>query len=189
MRVRHGSGASDPPRLRAMSLEPKVCPECRAEFVHTALACSDCGADLVLASEVHRGLGGAGRPMPGDLVLLRAEGPAWIEALGERLEDAGIPCWTALIDPERAPGRAGACALHVRTSDIARAREIDAALEHEQIPDLADLRGPAGEGAAHPGPGPSAGDEADEACPACGAGLGAPGDEAPECPDCGLFFG
>lgn len=178
-----------------MPLEPKVCPECRAEFVHTALACSDCGAALVLASEIQRGLGGAGLSMPDDRVLLRAEGPAWIEALGERLEDAGIPCWTELIDPERAPGRAGACALHVRESDVARAREIDAALEHEQIPDLADL-GYRAEPLASPvsrpagaGLDPTPVEAADEACPACGAGLGALGDDAQECPDCGLFFG
>ena len=54
---------------------------------------------------------------------------------------------------------------------MARAREIDARIEREQIPDV---------------PGDVAAEEGAEGCPACGHAL-AP--DAEECPDCGLYLG
>jgi hypothetical protein len=154
--------------------DTKRCPECGEDFLHTATVCSDCGVPLRLAAELAGSPAGAGQELAGELVLLRAEGPAWIEALAERLRAADIPSRVEIIDPERFKARSGvsgtACGLFVRPADLARARAVDAAVQREQIPDLPE----------------EAGEGESEGCPACGAAV-AP--EASECPDCGLFLG
>ena len=152
----------------------KRCPECGEDFLPTAERCSDCGVPLRLAAELEAAdAPGEALPDVSQLVLIRAEGPAWVEALADALREAGIPSRVEIIDPERHGIRSGvtgsACGLFVREADAARAREIDARVQRAQIPDL---------------PGEAA-DEA-EGCPACGHA--APPD-ASECPDCGLFFG
>lgn len=155
-----------------MRPDTKRCPECGEDFLATATVCSDCGVPLRLAAELEGA--GAGPALEGELVLLRAEGPAWIEQLADRLRAADIPSRVEIIDPERFKARSGvsgtACGLFVRPGDLARAREIDAAVQREQIPDLPE----------------SASEGESEGCPACGAAV-AP--EASECPDCGLFLG
>jgi hypothetical protein len=152
--------------------DTKRCPECGEDFVHTAVRCSDCGVPLRLASELAAAAAGSGLPSTGELVLIRAEGPAWIEALAHALRLADIPSRVEIIDPERHGARSGlsgaACGLFVREADVARAREVDARVQRDQIPDLPD------EGVA---------DDADDTCPACGHALGA---SDSECPDCGL---
>jgi len=157
-----------------MRPEPKRCPECGEEFLHTAQTCSDCGVPLRLASEVAAAGGVAGLPAASELVLIRAEGPAWIESLANALRIEDIPSRIEIIDPEQHGARSGvsgsACGLFVREVDLARAREIDAEVEREQIPDL---------------PAESAPAVADDGCPACGHRV-VP--EARECPDCGLFL-
>lgn len=161
-----------------MELEPKRCPECGEEFLHTAEVCSDCGVPLRLLSEARRPEAAAGFPPASELVLIRAEGPAWIEALAGALRAAEIPSRVEIIDPEAHGMRSGvsgtACGLFVMERDVARAREVDARIQREQIPDLpeVDASGEAG--------------EAGEGCPACGHEIGP--DDA-ECPDCGLFLG
>jgi len=159
-----------------MRPDTKRCPECGEEFVHTAQVCSDCGVPLRLAVELADpgSDAGSGLPPAEELVLIRAEGPAWIEMLAERMRAAGVPSRVEIIDPARFGARSGtggaACGLFVREADLAEARRIDAQVQREQIPDLA------GEEDA----------EGSEGCPACGAALAA---EAGECPDCGLFLG
>jgi len=152
----------------------KRCPECGEDFLPTATVCSDCGVPLRLAAELSGAPVGGGPQLEGELVLVRAEGPAWVEQLADRLRAAGIPSRVEIIDPERFKARSGvsgtACGLFVRPGDLARAQEIDAVVQREQIPDLpADAREGESDG-----------------CPACGAAV-AP--EARECPDCGLFLG
>ena len=157
-----------------MRPEPKRCPECGEEFLHTAERCSDCGVPLRLASELTAESGLVGLPQAGELVLIRAEGPAWVEDLANALRTEDIPSRVEIIDPEQHGARSGlsgtACGLFVREADLARAREIDARVEREQIPDL---------------PVDSASAVAEDGCPACGQPL-APDDR--ECPDCGLFL-
>jgi len=158
-----------------MRPEPKRCPECGEEFLHTAERCSDCGVPLRLASELEAAGGVAGLPAASELILIRAEGPAWVDVLATALRAEGIPSRVEIIDPERHGARSGlsgtACGLFVREADLARAREIDAQVEREQIPDL-----------------PAAGtaEEAAGGCPACGHPVAS---TDPECPDCGLFLG
>jgi len=156
--------------------DTKRCPECGEDFVHTAETCSDCGVPLRLASELVSGTSPA--PVAGaDMALLRAEGPAWIEALADALAAEGIASRVAILDPEQHGVRSGvrgaACGLFVAESDHARARRVDAAVERQQIPDLRDHEAADAE-------------DGDEACPACGHALAA---DAAECPDCGLGFG
>ena len=156
-----------------MRPDTKRCPECGEDFIHTAEICSDCGVPLRLAAELERSEGEAGMPQAGELVLIRAEGPAWIETLAGRLRAEGIDSRVEIIDPESYGARSGlsgsACGLFVREADVARAKEIDAEVERDEIP---DLPGDATEGEV-------------EGCPACGHALDA---EASECPDCGLFI-
>ena len=144
--------------------------------MHTASVCSDCGVPLRLASELAGPAAGAGLPAAGELVLIRAEGPAWVEALAARLRAADIPSRVEIIDPKRFGARSGlagsACGLFVREADVARAREIDAIVEREQIPDL-------------PGAAPTEGEGEGEACPACSHPITP---DTTECPDCGLHL-
>jgi hypothetical protein len=160
-------------RIRLVRPDLKRCPECGEDFLPAVETCSDCGVPLRLVSELSGADGATGLAEVGGLVLIRAEGPAWIEALADRLRTEGVPSRVAIIDPERHGIRSGvsgsACGLFVREADAARAREIDLQVQQEQIPDL-----------------PPAGGEGEvEGCPACGHP--AP-PEASECPDCGLFF-
>jgi len=161
-----------------MRPEPKRCPECGEDFLHTMERCSDCGVPLRLASELADPETAAGMPPASELVLIRAEGPAWIEALAGALRAAEIPSRVEIIDPGRHGMRSGvsgtACGLFVLERDVARAREVDARVQREQIPDLPAEQAPGG--AANVG----------EGCPACGHALGA---SDAECPDCGLFLG
>ncbi|MBW2316527.1 MAG: hypothetical protein JRH10_20380 [Deltaproteobacteria bacterium] len=158
-----------------MRPEPKRCPECGEDFLHTTEVCSDCGVPLKLVSELEGPDAGAGLPPASELALIRAEGPAWIDVLAAALRAADIPSRVEIIDPEQHGARSGltgsACGLFVREVDVVRAREIDAEVQREQIPDM-PTEDVAGEG--------------EEGCPACGHAIAA--DDA-ECPDCGLFLG
>jgi hypothetical protein len=153
----------------------KRCPECGEDFLHTAEVCSDCGVPLRLAAELAGAAPTGGLPPASELVLIRAEGPAWIEALADRLAEVDVPSRVEIIDPKRHGIESGvvgsACGLFVREADAARAREIDAVVQREQIPDLGEDGAGSGEG---------------DACPACGHAV-TPDDD--DCPDCGLHLG
>ncbi len=169
--------------MSRVELPPKVCPSCRVEYLHTAEVCSDCGVTLVAPEEVPDTPPDA-MPPASELVVIRAETASWIDGLGERFEEAGIPHRIELVPQPAWRGRV--CAILVRPEDEERAREVDAVYLRAQLPDLADVEpqeGEEDEGEDGGGIGPLA--EADDACPGCGTTLGA---DASECPECGLCF-
>lgn len=157
-----------------LELPPKVCPSCRVEYLHTAETCSDCGVDLVLEGQLVEAPSSE-LPPTEELVLIRAETATWIDGLGRRFEEAGIPYRIEVVAHPASRARGQTFAMLVLPEDEERAREIDGRHLHTQLPDLAEL----GDGGAA-----EAGAE-EEACPACGTGL-AP--DASECPECGLCF-
>jgi len=162
-------------------LEPyKACPECRSEYRLEVLRCVDCDVELVHISELPpEGPDAlADFPPASELECVRVAPLAWIRALSDALQEAGVPHRVQPARAEDAPegqrpdifGDVGLFGLYLRAEDLEPARELDglisARLLPEEAPDLAD-----GE---------------DDACPACGTLLSP---EAVECPDCGLQFG
>lgn len=154
-----------------MNEPTRICPSCGVEYLHTASECSDCHVALRYPEEIAAAVSEEGADeLTGELVLLRAEGAAWIEELAGSLDDAGIPFRTGPVGGAGSRARTGAIGLYVRPEDVERARAIDAEHLREQIPDMPDeVAAPGGE----------------DECPACGAPCPA---EASECPDCGLVF-
>ena len=152
-----------------MELPHKVCPECRVEYVHEAVECSDCGVALVAPEAL--GSAGSGLPEASELAMLRAERGGWIQRLADALHAEGIPHRIQSAPAPAGAGGAPVFAVFVRTEDLLRAREVDAAVLHAQLPELGEL-------GAEP--------TSEEHCPACGHELAS---DAAECPDCGLSFG
>jgi len=164
-----------------MSTNPhyKVCPECRTEYLLTAERCADCDVALVdgasLAAEQAEI---ADFPPASELLCVRVAPLAWIRALSETLQQAGVRHRVELTRAEDAPdGRRGDVfgdvqlfGLYVLQEDEAPARELDAAIAAQILPEEAP---PVAEGEV-------------ESCPACAAALAA---DATVCPDCGLVFG
>lgn len=154
-----------------MQLSPKHCPQCRAEYVHETMRCSDCDVPLVLEEELETRQG-LEMPPIAELVLVRAATWGWVERLATRLADSGIDCRVEpLEDSDRHPSSTSAptCGCFVRPEDAERAATIDADFMRSEIPDLPD--------------------EAHEieagSCPACGTENDP---NAAECSDCGLAF-
>jgi hypothetical protein len=158
-----------------MIMPPKVCPECREEYVHVASVCIHCDAPLVLESEVPVGDAAEALPPASELVCVRASSVGWAMSLSELLAEAGIPhriqAATSEDDEgtERKPGQNLPYGVFVLAEHEAAAARIDVAHTGRQIPDI---------------PEDFAQSEisADD-CPACGESI-AP--TATECPDCGL---
>lgn len=155
-----------------MDLPPKICPECRVEYVHTAVECSDCHVPLVAADALPEAADDRLADLE-QLTPIRVESGSWISRLAVRLREEGI---AHRVDP--APARRGAhsgplFALFVRSEDAEAARAVDAEVLRSELPELPDL------------PGTPSAPASDEACPACGCQ--APPDVS-ECPDCGLNF-
>ena len=152
------------------------CPECRSEYLGSAIRCADC--DVALVEEAALDAAGATEEMPpaARLTCVRAASLGWASALSERLREAGIShrIEAAADDDDGSVRRPGAnlpYGVYVREEDAAAAARVDDAFMRSQIPDL-----PAAEAADGGPPG-------GEGCPACGADLVA---DAAECPDCGL---
>ncbi len=154
-----------------MELPSKVCPECRVEYVPTALECSDCRVPLVDPAALPEAAE-AGLPAASELTPIRVENGRWIQALATRLAEDGIA--HRVEAAAAAPGRHSdpLFALFVRPEDEAPARAVDAEVLRREIPELAELRGADAE-------------RSEDACPACGSAVRA---DAAECPDCGLNF-
>ncbi len=77
----------------------------------------------------------------GELALLRSAALDWVHALAERLGEAEIPCEVLSVDQTRS--RDGTWAVYVRPADLARAREVDAAVLREVVPDIPEGFDPA----------------------------------------------
>jgi hypothetical protein len=158
----------------------KVCPECRVEYRQTAETCVDCRVPLVHPEAV------AGDdealedfPPASELACVRVAPLAWIHALSAGLQERGVTLRVERARAEDAPDgqRAGIFGnvdqlfgLYVRPEDLELARELDASIVGQIVPEEAP---PVAEGE-------------DETCPACGDTLAA---DAVECPGCGLSFG
>ncbi len=156
----------------------KVCPECRTEYTLVTSRCAECGVDLVAPDAVPAEAEVAELPPASELECVRVAPLAWIRALSEGLQHAGV---VHRIEPARAadapegqrPGVFGNVrlfGLYVEAAHLDPARELDGTIAAQLLPDEA--------------PAVDAGEE--ERCPACGTALEA---HALECPDCGLAFG
>jgi predicted amidophosphoribosyltransferase len=154
-----------------VDLPAKICPECRVEYLHTALECSDCHVALVAPGELP-----AREERLADLRALtpiRVESGGWISRLAARLEEKRIP--HRVEAAEARPGRHSGAqyALFVRAEDAEAARAVDSEILRQELPELSEL------------PDATQAPVSDDACPACGSAVSA---DAAECPDCGLNF-
>jgi hypothetical protein len=159
-----------------MPLPPRVCPECREEYVHSTLVCVHCDVALVHADEVGSDAVDELPPIS-ELHCVRAASVGWALGLSERLGEAGIPHRVEAASEgeegrERRPGRNLPYGVYVRSEDLAAASEIDLRTLREEIPDLPE--------------GFEMAEGAEDACPACGEPVDV---GAPECPGCGLALG
>ncbi len=68
-----------------MNLPPKVCPECREEYLHQTEMCVHCDVPLVLESEVGAAPTPPEFPPASELELLRGASMGWSTGLSERL--------------------------------------------------------------------------------------------------------
>lgn len=161
-----------------MALPPKVCPECREEYMHQAQTCVDCDVPLVLEGD----LGGAPAPPAfppaAELEVVRSASVGWSTGLSERLSAAGI---AHRIEAGEAPATGGPSVfgVFVRAEDLDAAREIDAGFMRTQMPDLPEGFDPASLTEEDAAP-------AADTCPACGDPVA---EAVSECPGCGLFLG
>lgn len=158
-----------------MLMPPKICPECREEYVHVASVCIHCNASLVLEGEVPVGSAAEALPPVSELVCVRASSVGWAMSLSELLAEAGIPhrIQAATSDADegtqRNPGQNLPFGVFVLAEHEEAATRIDLAHTGRQIPDIPEDFGQSEISA--------------DVCPACGESI-AP--TATECPDCGL---
>jgi hypothetical protein len=158
-----------------MPMPPKICPECREEYVHVASACIHCDVPLVLEGEVPVESAAEELPPASELVCVRASSVGWAMSLSEHLVEAGIPhrIQAATSDDDegeqRKPGQDLPYGVFVLARHEEAATRIDLAHTGRQIPDVPEDFGQSEISA--------------DDCPACGASI-AP--TATECADCGL---
>lgn len=155
-----------------MTLPPKHCPECGAEYVHSMSRCADCGVALVLerAPVVAREL-----PPLSELKRVRTATFSWSRSFAARLEAAGI-AHRIELEPDPVGTTAETrgerrSSVYVRREDAEEAARLDAEHLRLQIPDV-----PEDFGVAAP---------AEDLCPACGETVDL---AAAECASCGLAF-
>ena len=159
-----------------MLLPPKICPECREEYLHAASVCIHCDVPLVLEGEAAL-VDSAAEALPpaSELVCVRASSVGWAMSLSEHLVEAGIPhrIQAATSDDDegeqRKPGQNLPYGVFVLAEHEEAATRIDAAHTGQQIPDIPEDFGESEISA--------------DDCPACSASI-LP--TATECPDCGL---
>lgn len=158
-----------------MIMPPKICPECREEYVHVASVCIHCDVPLVLASEAPVGSATEELPPASELVCVRASSVGWAMSLSEHLVEAGIPhrIQAATSDDddgtERKPGQNLPYGVFVLAEHEEAATQIDLTHTGHQIPDIPKDFGQSEISA--------------DDCPACGQSI-LP--TATECPGCGL---
>lgn len=156
-------------------LPPKVCPECREEYLHSAERCVHCDVALVLPDDAEEAA--STLPPAAELHCVRAASVGWAMALSDRLREAGIAHRIQAVGDDsdgdgsaRRPGQNLPYGVYVLEADLRAATEIDTSHMSSQIPDLPEGfeidRG-----------------EVDDACPACGDPVDV---DAAECPGCGL---
>lgn len=150
-----------------IELPPKICAECRIEFVHTRTRCPDCGADLVLVSEwlERPSLSLSSSP---DLVLLLRDNVHEVTRLGKVLAASDV---AHRVDSYPQGGLVSVhdTALYAQREDVDEALGIIRAHREQQMgvePSVAL---------------PTPSDP--NSCPACGVAVD-PHDE--ECPSCEL---
>src|SRR5262245_39002930 len=164
-----------------MDLPFKLCPECGAEHVHTAVICVDCNVALEIApAEGPEPLPSAPFPPASELTRVAVGSPWELERLALHLQEASL---SSRID------RVGPGEPALRQAPGAAPRGSGARLALYVLPEQADAaRGVIQDVLLRDAPG--AGTEAREgapleACPACGAAISP---TASACADCGLEF-
>jgi len=156
----------------------KVCPSCKQEYQRWVEVCSDCNVPLALDQE---GQSAPALPPAVDLVLLKVEGPWYLQELAELLQENGI---SSRIDTEP-PGtptegtkgamRAGSrgqttrLGIYVGVDDLEPAHAIAQEFATARLSDVPDV---------------TANPDA-SACPACGEPIS---ETAVSCAECGLEF-
>lgn len=167
-----------------MAVTFKICPECGAEHVQTALVCSDCNVALASAPGEATGPAAAVElPPASELVRIAAGGPWELERLALQLQEAGISSRIDSVLPAQpisrgvsaaatrgSPGSGARLALYVLPADLDPARRL---IESALLEDAPEDAAPGRQG------------DALEACPACGAPIFG---VASACSDCGLEF-
>ena len=160
-----------------MRLPPKTCPQCHAEYHHTAETCSDCHCSLVFPEQPDT----VTLPPAAELAPLVRGGPWELQRIAGALGSAGIhsridsyPPGAGIKGPAfRYAGHAGHASdvcLYVAEEDFEGAQ---AALEAYRASSLPGGHAPAEVG------------EELTACPACSTPFRA---GAESCSDCGLVF-
>jgi len=158
---------------------PKMCPECHEEYTLAATRCAECdvylvdGDELALEEEELESF-----PPASELECVRVAPLPWIRALSEALQQGGVVHRVEPGSADDAPegqrpevfGDVQLFGLYVRIERVSAAREIDASIAAQVLPEEA----------------PSVEEGEEETCPACGTGLAA---DVVECPDCGLRLG
>jgi len=156
----------------------KVCPSCKQEYQRWVAVCSDCNVPLGFDQESPPS---PSLPPAADLVLLKVEGPWYLQELAELLQENGI---SSRIDTEApgtlaegakgttragSPGQATRLGIYVGADDLEAAHEISQEFAASRLCDVPD---------------PAAHTDA-SACPACGEPIG---ETAVACAECGLEF-
>jgi hypothetical protein len=157
----------------------KVCPECRVEYRPDAEVCADCRVPLVHAEAAPPEETLEDFPPATQLACVRVAPVAWMEALARGLQERGVTLRVERALAEDAPPGQRAdifgdiaqlFGLYVRSEDLELARELDASIAAQLVPEESEAL-----------------EEGEtESCPACGTALSA---DALECGDCGLSLG
>lgn len=156
----------------------KVCPSCHQEYQRWVAVCSECDVPLTFDREASPG---PSLPPAADLVLLKVEGPWYLQALAELLQESGISSRidsdppAALLGAAKDATRAGSrsqatrLGIYVAADDLEAANEIAQQFAAAQLSDIPTT-------AANPD---------SSACPACGERIS---ETAVSCAECGLEF-
>ncbi len=147
------------------------CPRCKVGFAPDTVVCPICKSSLVAEDVAEDELDQTPAPVIltddlSSLEGLRTADLDWIHHLQDKLAEAGIPHRIELSVPLRK-----LFSVYVRPEDHPRAREIDASVFGEEVPDAEGM--------------PSIEELDFWSCPACGNRLG---EKDLECSSCGLVL-